>query len=176
MKDFFFGLHSMSFDFSEAQSYTKWCSKNTPKDRGPQDVKNLMSHRALWFFYFVFISHLDSYSGQWQLLSGTKGTWNINLIYRGIGILTLSHNIKYLTPPLYTASWHCSDMQELLHLDNYLATPDADLLKNKTKGFEPWSINFYCETHQLYHVCKRTCVPFLLPRFNGDIRMSYINA
>jgi hypothetical protein len=73
-------------------------------------------------FYFAFMSHLDSYSGQWQLLSGTKGTWNINLICRGIGILILSHNIKHLTPPLYTASWHCSDMQELPHLDNYLAT------------------------------------------------------
>lgn len=63
-------------------------------------------------FYFAFMSHLNSYCGQWQLLSGTKGTWNINLIThtysQGIGILTLSHNIKYLTPALYTASWHCS--------------------------------------------------------------------
>jgi len=68
-------------------------------------------------FYFGFMSHLDSCSGQWQLLSGTKGTWNINLItrtcYQGTGILTLPHNIKYLTAPLYTASWHCSDVQEL---------------------------------------------------------------
>jgi hypothetical protein len=128
------------------------------------------------------MSHLDFYSGEWQLLSGTNGTWNINLIihtdYRGNGILTLPQNIKYLNLPLYTVSWQGSDMQELPHLDHFLATykPDADLLNNKIKGYALRSINFHSETHQLYHVCNTTCVPFLLPKFTGDKRMAYTNA